>query len=162
MRLLALGIFAVAAVSDAIDGYVARHYKQKSNLGAFLDPLADKLLLVSGAVLLSINNRFFPAIPVYFVITIVSRDLITGIGAMILTCCRGKFQICPRWSGKVATCLQMLTIVFGLIVLDAEAEWCRGLRLLAILATIFTIISGVCYIYDGIKVWIASSPKKCN
>src|SRR3977135_3006634 len=74
-RLMALLAFAVASVSDALDGYLARRYNQHSELGRILDPLADKLLLVSGIILLSLKNQpYLDRIPMWLTVTILSRD----------------------------------------------------------------------------------------
>src|SRR5580693_6946910 len=74
-RLGAIISFAIAAAADGLDGYVARHYNQRSELGAILDPLADKLLLVSGIVLLSFSNQhYLKVIPTWVMVTIISRD----------------------------------------------------------------------------------------
>src|SRR5689334_2778131 len=77
-RMVAFTLFAVAAISDAVDGYIARHYHQKSELGSFLDPLADKALLVSAMVLLSIRFKGgspFDQLPLWFPVLVISRDL---------------------------------------------------------------------------------------
>src|SRR6266850_597789 len=84
-RLLAILSFAIAAISDGVDGYIARRYNQRSELGAILDPLADKLLLVSGIVLLSLNNApYLPRLPLWLVVTVVSRDVIILIGLLVI------------------------------------------------------------------------------
>src|SRR3974390_540688 len=75
-RLLAILVFALAAICDGVDGYIARRYNQKSELGAMLDPLADKLLLISGVVLLSLNNPHLGNIPLWLTGTILGRDLL--------------------------------------------------------------------------------------
>src|SRR5258708_1915608 len=80
-RMGALLAFAVAALGDALDGYVARRYNQRSELGAILDPLADKLLLTSAIILLSLeNHRYFDRIPMWLTVIILSRDAIVLIG----------------------------------------------------------------------------------
>src|SRR5690348_12059366 len=85
-RIAGLLCFAVAAILDAVDGYVARRYHQKSELGAILDPLADKLLLVSGVVLLSLpaGRDHLVTIPLWLTVTIISRDLVQLIGFTLL------------------------------------------------------------------------------
>src|ERR1700749_923464 len=69
-RVIGLTCFAVASILDGVDGYIARRYNQRSELGAILDPLADKLLLVSGIVLLSMESRYFMRIPLYLTATV--------------------------------------------------------------------------------------------
>src|SRR4051812_46690202 len=79
-RLIAILSFAVAAICDGVDGYVARRYNQRSELGAILDPLADKLLLVSAIVLLSLNWPYFERIPLWLTCTIIGRDILIVSG----------------------------------------------------------------------------------
>src|SRR5262245_40180628 len=103
-RVLAILTFAVAAISDAVDGYLARHYGQRSELGAILDPLADKLLLVSGLVMLTIDNRpHLDQIPFWLTATILSRDALLFIGAVVIHFTCGKLQVRPRLIGKAST-----------------------------------------------------------
>jgi len=152
-RLGALISFAVAAISDGVDGYIARRYNQRSELGEILDPLADKLLLVSGAVLLSLDNHpFFDRIPLWFVATILSRDvlILIGVGVIHYTC--GKMVVRPRWWGKVATVLQMAVVIWNLLRWDRQ--WMLDL---AFFAAIFTGISGLFYVHDGVQQ-LSSSP----
>src|SRR2546421_12024978 len=76
-QLLAILSFAVAAICDGVDGYIARRYNQRSELGAILDPLADKLLLISGIVLLSLDNHpYLETIPLWLTGTIIGRDML--------------------------------------------------------------------------------------
>ena len=80
-RLLAILSCAVAAICDGVDGYIARRYNQRSELGAILDPLADKLLLVSGIVVLTFDRRpYLESVPLWLTGTVIGRDLIILIG----------------------------------------------------------------------------------
>src|SRR5690349_16270724 len=84
-RLMAILSFAIAAITDGIDGYIARHYNQRSELGVILDPLADKLLLVAGVVLLSLDHGgYFEQLPIWLGVTIVGRDVIILLGAVVV------------------------------------------------------------------------------
>ncbi|GIT05746.1 MAG: hypothetical protein CM1200mP29_11570 [Verrucomicrobiota bacterium] len=76
----AVGAFLVAVVSDGVDGYIARRFKQRSELGAFLDPMADKLLLVSGLVVLSFSSEHLPQLPVWMIGMVFGRDLFLLLG----------------------------------------------------------------------------------
>src|SRR5690242_11560118 len=92
-RTLALLCFAVAATLDGVDGYIARRYNQRSELGAILDPLADKLLLVSGIVLLSLHTPpelNMVTIPLWLTATIISRDVLLLIGSVVIQMTTGK------------------------------------------------------------------------
>src|SRR3984885_2314527 len=112
-RLAAILSFALTAILDGVDGYIARHYNQISELGKILDPLADKLLLVSGIVLLSFNNEpYLRQIPLWLTGMIIGRDLLLSIGAAVIHLVVGKIAIRPRMTGKIATVFQMLTVVW--------------------------------------------------
>src|SRR5213083_2432401 len=101
-RLLAILSFAVAAICDGVDGYIARRYDQRSELGAILDPLADKLLLVSGIVLLSFDHRpYLQTIPLWLTGTIIGRDMLLLLGLIVIQMMVGKVAVRPRILGKV-------------------------------------------------------------
>src|SRR5271170_2710938 len=103
-RLLAILSFAVTAILDGVDGYIARHYYQISELGKILDPLADKLLLVSGIVTLSFNHgTFLGQIPLWLTGTIIGRDCLILIGMVVIYYIVGKVVVRPRFIGKIAT-----------------------------------------------------------
>jgi len=146
-RLFALLAFALAALSDGLDGYIARHYNQKTKLGTILDPIADKLLLVSSIVLLSFDfGKYFPRIPLWLTGIIISRDVIILMGVVVVHYTCGKVAVRAHFAGKVATVFQMGMVLWILF------EWTnRVLPFWIYSAAIFTIISGMIYIYDGIR-----------
>jgi CDP-diacylglycerol--glycerol-3-phosphate 3-phosphatidyltransferase len=151
-RLLALLAFALAAVSDAVDGYIARRYQQHSELGALLDPLADKLLLISAIILLSLNNDpYLPRIPLWLTATILSRDALLLIGHLVIHHVCGKVTVRPILAGKTATVLQMVCALWALLKWDED--W---LPWLAAAATAFTGVSGVYYVFEGVRQLNAS------
>src|SRR6516164_1791820 len=107
-RVLALVSFGVAAVCDGVDGYIARRYNQRSELGAILDPLADKLLLVSGIVVLSFDHRpQLQMVPLWLTGTIIGRDIVMLAGLIVIQMTVGTVKVRPRALGKIATVLQM-------------------------------------------------------
>jgi CDP-diacylglycerol--glycerol-3-phosphate 3-phosphatidyltransferase len=151
-RFLAILSFVLAAVSDGVDGYIARRYNQRSELGAILDPLADKLLLVSGVVLLSLDNApHFERIPLWLTGTIISRDLLLLIGLVVIQMISGKPVVRPRAVGKIATVFQMITVAW--ILLQWPGEW---LEIWILGAALFTGGSGLLYVGDGIRQLSAS------
>ena len=151
-RLLAILAFALAAISDGLDGYIARHYNQRSELGAVLDPLADKLLLVSGIVLLSLNNGpLLPRIPLWLTVTILSRDALLLIGLALLRYLHCKVVIRPVFIGKIATVLQMICVIWGLF--KWPAQW---LFYWSIAAAVCTGVSGLIYVWLGMRQLSAS------
>jgi len=155
-RLLAMLSFLIAAVCDGVDGYIARHYNQRSELGAMLDPLADKLLLVSGIILFSFNYQgppnepHFGSIPLWLTGTIIGRDLLLLVGLAVIQMTVGKIKVRPRMMGKIATVLQMICIIWILLKWDMQLRpawfWTWTLS-----AAICTGISGILYVLDGMK-----------
>ena len=155
-RLLAILSFAIAAMSDALDGYIARKYNQHTELGAVLDPLADKLLLVSGMVLLSLDHRpLLGQLPIWLVATVFSRDLLLVLGMGIIYYACGKVTVRPRFIGKIATVLQMIAVLWTLL------KWNEGSGVMlwqgwVLGAALGTGISGLLYIQDGVRQLNAS------
>src|SRR5579884_2837447 len=144
-RLAAILCFAVAALLDGVDGYIARRYNQKSELGAILDPLGDKLLLVSGVVLLSLHSNLnLYRLPLWVISTIISRDVILLLGLVIIQMTCGKATVRPRIIGKLATVLQMIMVLW--ILLKWDGGW---IPFWTISATVCTGISGLIYVWDG-------------
>jgi len=151
-RYTAIVIFLVAAVSDGLDGYIARRYKQRSELGAILDPIADKGLLLSGIITLSISNWSevdpdYGRFPAWFPVIVITRDAVILVGAAILHMLIGnKMKVRPSWTGKIATVLQMVAI--GWVMLQL-----RFIPLIYIVsaAGVFTLISGIIYVMDGVR-----------
>ena len=147
-RWLVCGVFALASISDAVDGYIARRYKQKTELGTYLDPLADKLLLVSALVLLSVRFKQespFELLPLWFPVLVISRDLIILGGFILIHMITGHSQARPRLVGKAATVFQMITL--GWILLQIHSP---SVKWPLCVAGLCTFISGIWYILDGI------------
>lgn len=146
-RILGLVCFALAAGCDGVDGYIARRFNQRSELGAMLDPLADKLLLVSGIVVLSFDHApRLASVPLWLTGTIISRDILLLAGMIVIQMTVGKLKVRPRAMGKLATVLQMAVVLW--ILLKWEGKW---LFWLTASAAVFTGISGLLYIWDGTR-----------
>jgi CDP-diacylglycerol--glycerol-3-phosphate 3-phosphatidyltransferase len=145
-RYLAILTFGIAAACDGLDGYVARHFNQRSELGAILDPLADKLLLVSGIVVLSFRDQqFVEGVPLWLTGTIIGRDVLLLIGMLVIQMTVGKVRVKARIVGKIATVLQMAVVLWTLL------EWnARTLFYLWLSAAVFTGGSGLLYVWDGV------------
>jgi CDP-diacylglycerol--glycerol-3-phosphate 3-phosphatidyltransferase len=150
-RFTAIAIFLVAAISDGLDGYVARRYHQRSALGAILDPIADKGLLLSGIITLSISNwsevdPTYGRFPAWFPVLIITRDAVILVGSVILHLLNGKVHVRPSWTGKVATVLQMAAIAWVMLQL-------RFIPLFYIVAAagFFTFVSGIIYVRNGVR-----------
>jgi cardiolipin synthase (CMP-forming) len=150
-RLAAILSFAVAAICDGVDGYIARRYNQRSELGAILDPLADKLLLVSGVVLLSFDHGpLIGQIPLWLTGTIIGRDLLILMGMLVIQITVGKVTVRPRVIGKVATVFQMVAIMWILLKWDSGqgAQW---ILFWTAGAAVCTGVSGLLYVWDGVR-----------
>lgn len=138
--LAALVVFILAGLSDAADGAIARLCDQKSQLGSYLDPLADKILLVAGFIALAIRE----VVPPWLTVIVISRDVLILLGISILFLNRTDFTVRPSIWSKMTTCLQLLTVFVVLSrnhlpilsQFSAYIYWVTGL---------FTIISGLHY-----------------
>ena len=148
--------FTVAGLTDALDGTLARVLKCQTKLGAYLDPIADKLLLVTSFVCLA----YFGLIPGWLAVIVISRDFIILLGIAILTILSIPYEIKPAIVGKVTTALQVATIFLALLyhsfTHDFSYLWIVGL---CWTTALFTIISGLTYIIRGISIVNKSSPK---
>ncbi len=150
-RLVAILCFAVASILDGVDGYIARRYHQWSELGTVLDPLADKLLLVSAIVVLSFNHPDrFGVFPLWLTGIIIGRDVLLAVGALVIRSVVGKITVRPRLAGKLATVFQMLVVGWILLRWDLVFHGTL-LEIWIIGAGVFTGISGLYYLWDGTK-----------
>lgn len=145
LRFWALGIFVLAALTDALDGILARVLKQKTPLGQMLDPLADKLLLLTGYVGLLFVTALPYKPPLWIAVTIIFRDLVLLVGFITLMFMGIKFDVKPNWLGKMTTTCQMLLLILLLL------EWPLSVPV-AYLTAAFTIASGIVYISKGLKL----------
>ena len=148
-RHLAMASFLIATISDGIDGYLARHRGQATQLGAYLDPIADKLLMLSGFILLSIefdNNPFGQRMPLWLTGTVIGRDVIVVSGSVLLYVVIGNVEVKPLFMSKTSAVLQMVTIGWVLCKLSAI-----GTFWLAMAVSVTTAITGLLYVREGIR-----------
>ncbi len=144
-RLIALTLLVAACISDALDGFLARALKQQTRLGTFLDPLADKLLLLSGFLgLLFIPQSLKYPLPLWITVTIVFRELVITIGLLLIFLVNGKVDIRPNFLGKSCTAMQMLTLCSIIIGLPVALP-------LAYLTAFLTAFSCSVYAYRELK-----------
>jgi CDP-diacylglycerol--glycerol-3-phosphate 3-phosphatidyltransferase len=152
-RWLAMGAFLTATISDFIDGYLARNYGQATQLGSYLDPIADKLLLFSGLILLTYkpeSDPFEQQIPLFLTGTVIGRDVIVVAGSVLLYVVIGDVKVKPHALSKTASVLQMVCI--GWILLKFPVAWAVDATFwLALAVTACTIFTGVLYVRDGIR-----------
>lgn len=149
LRWWALGIFVLAASTDGVDGWVARRFNQCSKFGAFIDPIADKALLLTGVITLSLVDWGSPGwrLPLWFAIIVILRDCIILGGIKILYANHRDVKIAPHWTGKVCTVTQMFAIgwVMLRVVPISPLYPC-------LVAAFFTIWSAVAYINQGQRI----------
>lgn len=108
-------IFLVAGITDAVDGFIARYWDQQSVLGAFLDPMADKLLLMSAYVVLSVPGQHSGlTIPAWVTVLVLARDVLIVLVALVLHLAWGTRRFPPLWIGKINTVVQVLTVLLVL------------------------------------------------
>jgi cardiolipin synthase len=141
----ALVVFAVAALTDLLDGYIARRRASQSRLGAFLDPMADKLLLSASFVTLT----YLKALPFWIAAVVISRDVILALGTVLIYMLGGRVHPRPTWAGKAATFFQILTVLTGLLARYVEPSIVP--RVVLWLAAAFTVASGLQYIVQGMR-----------
>lgn len=122
---LAVGVYLLMAITDKLDGYLARRLGQTSRLGAILDPLADKLLIACSVMLLSLEfvaPKHF-RIPAWVVAAIYGKDLIIAIGIIMLLSVVGTVRIAPRPLGKACTVLELVMVFAVLLAPGEKARW---------------------------------------
>lgn len=139
----ALAVFLIAGLSDALDGYIAKHYNLASRLGAILDPLADKVLLVSAYIMLSMLGP----VPFWLVLSVVFRDLLIVSGYLIYTSMVGPVQMRPSYLSKLNTFMQILLIVAILIQLAFSVFYPVFTDVLIYAVLVTTVASGAHYIW---------------
>ncbi len=158
LRHIAVLLFFLMAVSDALDGYLARHRGQITKLGTFLDPLADKLLITSASLLLVSERGHVDGwqLPSMVVVLIIGKDILITLGFLIVYLITSTVHIVPVWAGKLATALQ-LSMVIAVLVAPELAAVIPGYRVFArvlwwsagaaaVLAALIYIRNGTLYI----------------
>ena len=145
---IALIIFAIAGFTDFLDGYLARHLKQKSILGTFLDPLGDRLLSTVAFISLSTQGL----LPPWLAVTVVAKDLYVGLGAGALHLTGNLAVIVPSIWGKLSTLLQIVVIGFALLAAFTAIN-ANLLGALFIITGLVTAIACFHYIWSGVKVF---------
>lgn len=119
-RRIALAIFVVMAITDALDGYLARRLGEETALGRFLDPVADKLLITSAVILLALDSTSVEGfrLPSWVPVIAIGKDILTTIGFGLIYATTGEYFIQPRIWGKACTAVQLGMIAFCLLAPD--------------------------------------------
>ena len=141
LRWAAVAVFVTAAVSDGLDGWIARRFNQRSALGVVLDPIADKGLLLAAIITLSLYP--WPvSLPLWFPVLVIARDVVILVGCGLLKFFTGDVEVRPSMLGKIATTLQMAAVAWVLLQIPEQqwVVWAAGL---------FTLLSGLGYMWRG-------------
>jgi cardiolipin synthase len=149
----ALGTFVIAGVTDVLDGVIARRFGQKTSIGAVLDPLADKLLMVSSILILSLPQMEFQnTIPRWLMIIIVFRDVFILLVSLIVVLMVGWRVFKPSPYGKASTVMQVLTVL-AVLYTNWEHWSAPGLHGLFYVTGLTTAFSGIHYLVRGLRQW---------
>jgi cardiolipin synthase len=155
---LALAVFVIAGLTDGLDGLLARRFDQQSQLGTVLDPIADKLMMVTAFIVLSMRSVFpqpLPShlpIPFWVTIAVISRDVFIVVGAAAINIMTGFRGFRPSWLGKLNTNVQIAAI--AVIMFAASVPYYTGYYLPTIYAVVFffSVFSGLHYIFFASKL----------
>jgi cardiolipin synthase (CMP-forming) len=156
--LLALAAFVLAGVTDGLDGLFARRFDQRSQLGTVLDPIADKLMLVTAFVVLSMRSVFpqpLPShlpVPFWVTVAVISRDVFIVVGAAAINIMTGFRGFRPSWLGKLNTTVQIVAI--AIIIFAASFPYGTGYYLPTLYVVVFTfaVLSGSHYVFFASKL----------
>ncbi len=149
----ALAVFLLAGATDLLDGFIARKFGQNTAIGAFLDPIADKLLLVSCFILLSRNVvELNVNIPLWLTITVIGRDILLVVSVVIINLTMGRHLLSPSLYGKATTFFQLLTVFMVLVVNALNIDMPLWGTVYYVTAAL-TVISGLHYMGRGMKLF---------
>jgi len=146
--IMALVVFSLAGISDGLDGFIARWFDQKTHVGAYLDPVADKVLLVSAFLCLALRG----ILPEWLMVIVLSRDVLIVIGIAIFSLTEKPYRIRPSVVSKFTTVAQFMVVVVSLLAssllpgfgaLQSPLVWVTGA---------LTVVSGFHYVYVGIQI----------
>ena len=149
---IAILVFILAGITDGLDGLIARKLQQKTVLGSFLDPMADKLLLTAAFVTLTVPS--VPVsyhIPIWLTVTSISRDLLIALAALIIHLQTGHTQFTPSFLGKCTTAGQLTTVAL-VMAANLSTRVIPILDPLVVATLLITVASGMHYFYRSVRL----------
>jgi cardiolipin synthase (CMP-forming) len=148
----ALVVFASAGITDGLDGVIARRSGQKTQLGAWLDPMADKLLLVTTFIVLTLPGlRLANPLPLWLTVTVISRDIVIVLTVTIVNLAMGPRTFRPSVWGKTATAIYILTAVFAMLF-NYLGRRSAVVDLFVLASLVITLISSLHYIWHAARI----------
>ena len=144
LRMATIAVFLVAALSDGIDGWLARRFHLKSRLGAILDPIADKGLMLTAIITLSVTQWPYE-LPVWYPVLVIARDVMIVTGCVVIRWLNDQIDVRPSILGKISTFLQMLTVSVVML------QWRHSDPVVWISGAV-TLVSGLAYLAQGIRL----------
>ncbi|MFW6161004.1 MAG: CDP-alcohol phosphatidyltransferase family protein [Acidobacteriota bacterium] len=152
----ALTVFIVASITDVLDGTAARIFGQRTSLGTYLDPAADKLLMTTSYILLSIPSISSPnVIPLWLTIVVIGRDILIALSALVVTAVSGPRIFRPSVVGKITTVCQV-TVIFCLLASNYFGVSPEALQWLYYITLGLTIFSGMDYALKNVRSIVPS------
>jgi cardiolipin synthase (CMP-forming) len=149
----ALSTFVAAGITDVLDGIIARRFGQKTSIGAVLDPLADKLLMTSSILLLSLPQmEFMNIIPRWLMILIIFRDMFILLVSLIVVLMVGWRVFTPTPYGKASTVMQVLTVL-AVLYANWRHTTVSELQIVFYMTGLMTAFSGLHYLVRGLRQW---------
>jgi len=149
----ALATFVLAGLTDVLDGVIARRFGQKTSIGAVLDPIADKLLMASSILILSLPQmEFHNTIPRWLMILIIFRDVFIMLVSLIVVLMVGWRVFAPSPYGKVTTFMQVLTVL-AVLFTNWLGQNVPELNVLFYMTGLMTAFSGIHYLVRGLRQW---------
>ena len=161
-RYLAMLIFVVMAISDGLDGYLARRLHEETPLGKYLDPVADKLLVTCAVILLAVEQTAVPGfrLPSWVPVIAIGKDLLTVIGFALVHAATGRFLVQPRILGKACTLVQLVMVAVVLAAPDLPRVCHPAVPVLYWLASVLAVAALVDYIRFGGRFASTNHPKQ--
>lgn len=155
-RMFALTIFIVMGISDAVDGYLARRMRQATSLGAFLDPVADKLMITCAGIILAVSQTAVAGfqLPIGVMVLIIGKDLLLLLGFSVTYFMTGSSHIRPVWAGKMSTLLQIVmvaSILAGPEIQEIISIWPVITSVIWWSTAACAVLATFVYIYRGIR-----------
>jgi len=144
LRIVTIIVFLTAALSDGIDGWLARRFQLKSALGALLDPIADKGLMFAAIITLSVTKWPYE-LPLWYPVLVISRDILIVTGCGVLRILNDHLEVKPSLLGKTSTFLQMAAVAIVML----QWEWYEPVVWISGAVTLF---SGIGYVAEGIRL----------